>query len=99
MNTRSTDPEALQRAINAHQIVLSTKGHVSLEAAGAIVDTALDAGRTEVYQLIANLATIAADALTAAAPDDWAHRQQRLIIGAQLVQLENTPNDTLEPPC
>lgn len=99
MNTRSTDPEALQRAVNAHQIILSTKGHVSLEDAGAIVDAALDAGRAEVYQLIANLATIAAEALAAAAPDDWAHRQQRLIIGAQIAKLENTPNDTLEPPC
>ena len=90
---------ALQRSINAQQIILSTKGHVTLDDAADIIDAALDAGRAEVYQLITHMAAIAADALATADPSGWAHRQQQLIIGAQLVQLENTPNDTLEPPC
>lgn len=91
--------DAMQRSIDAQQIILSTAGHVPLDVAASIIDAALDAGRAEAYGLITHMAAIAADALATADPSRWAHRQQQLIIGAQLLQLESGTDWTTEPPC
>lgn len=99
MTPQTPSAEALQRSIDAQQIILSTKGHVTLEEASKIVDTAIDSGRVETYQLITNLALIAAQALEANDPTGWAAHQQKLIISGQISQLENNTTWPIEPPC